>query len=226
MRTVFWVASAFFLIATAACAPRLPEPVSAFQGRLSDWTREILADSPELASQAGVSAQEAGGNYADRLDDRSALALDARRSAAIRRYAELRALDTAALSSSERLTYDVLSEQFEGASDSAAFDYGNFFPMGDGAGARGTVSRADGCPDGSVIVDTPSSLPAAGLRTGRPAPTGRVAPASRGLGCCWSGSGRLRPLARIGPDKSGRRRTLPFLSPSPNLRKYVFYDSR
>ena len=52
----------------------------------------ILADSPETATQAGVSNEDAGGAYNARLDDRSTLAVDARRSAALRRYAELRAL--------------------------------------------------------------------------------------------------------------------------------------
>lgn len=136
MRAVGWVVWTALLIGATACGPSRPPPVTAFQGRLGDWTREILADSPELASQAGVSAQQAGGTYNNRLDDRSQDALDARRSAAIRRYAELRALDTGALSADERLTYQILREQFEGASDSAAFDYGSFFPVGDGAGAE------------------------------------------------------------------------------------------
>ncbi|MBI3437366.1 MAG: DUF885 domain-containing protein [Proteobacteria bacterium] len=136
MRAVSWALLATLLIGAAACGPSRPPPVTAFQGRLGDWTREILADSPELASQAGVSIAEAGGAYNNRLDDRSQEALDARRSAAIRRYAELRALDTGSLNADDQLTYQILREQFEGASDSAAFDYGNFFPVGDGAGAQ------------------------------------------------------------------------------------------
>ena len=136
MRKFGWILLLTLTLGAAACGPSRPAPVSAFDGRLNDWTREILADSPELASQAGVPAEQAGGAYSNKLDDRSDMALQARRSAALRRYVELRSLDTSALSDSQRLTYDILRVQFEGASDSAAFDYGNFFPVGDGAGAQ------------------------------------------------------------------------------------------
>lgn len=107
--------------------------MSAFEGRLSDWAREILADSPELATQAGVSEEAAGGRYDNRLDDRSALALTARRSAALRRYAELRALDPSGLNPEDARTYAVILAQFEAAAAGAAFEYGDFSPFG---GAR------------------------------------------------------------------------------------------
>src|SRR5262245_23335508 len=106
-----------------ACGPQRPEAMTAFDGRLADWAREILSDSPELASQAGVSEDAAGGRFNDRLDDRSAIAVEARRSAALRRYAELRALDTRRLSDADRLTYDVLRDQFANAAAGAAFSY-------------------------------------------------------------------------------------------------------
>jgi uncharacterized protein (DUF885 family) len=104
--------------------------MTAFDGRLSDWSREILADSPEMASYAGVSEDEAGGVFGDRLDDRSAIAAEARRSASIRRYAELRALDQSRLSEAEALTYSVLESQFEASAAAATFDYGDFSPLG------------------------------------------------------------------------------------------------
>jgi uncharacterized protein (DUF885 family) len=89
--------------------------MSAFEGRLTDWTREILRDQPELASQAGVSETAAGGRYVDRLTDRSPIAVETRRSAALRRYAELRALDRDALGAEDALTHSILETQFEGA---------------------------------------------------------------------------------------------------------------
>lgn len=117
-------------LAPVGCGPRRPAPMSAFEGKLSDWTREILADSPELASQAGVTPEVAGGPYGDRLDDRSAIALEARRSAAIRRYAELRGLPPAGLNNAERLTLAVLESQFANSSAGAEFDYGEFSALG------------------------------------------------------------------------------------------------
>ena len=130
MRVLGWVVTLALVVATAGCGPRRPQPMTAFDGRLADWTREILADSPELATQAGVSEEAAGGRFNDRLDDRSPLALEARRSAALRRYAELRALDASGLSPADALTLSVLRENFEAAAAGAAFEYGDFSPLG------------------------------------------------------------------------------------------------
>ena len=113
----------------AACGPERPRPLGAFEGRLADWTTEILRDDPELAAQAGLSEAQAGGPYASRLTDRSALALEARRGAALRRLVELRALDANALSSEDRLTFDIVAAQFAGAAAGAAFSFGDFNPL-------------------------------------------------------------------------------------------------
>jgi uncharacterized protein (DUF885 family) len=130
MRVLGWVVALTLVVATAACGPRRPQPMTAFDGRLADWTQEILADSPELATQAGVSEEAAGGRYNDRLDDRSPLALEARRSAALRRYTELRALDAESLSPADAQTLSILRQQFEAAASGAAFEYGDFSPLG------------------------------------------------------------------------------------------------
>jgi uncharacterized protein (DUF885 family) len=127
-----WALAAAFAVVAAAsgCGPRQAPPLTAFEGRLNDWAREILADSPELATVAGVPEEAAGGRYVDRLDDRSALAIEARRSAALRRYAELRAIDAETFNAGQRPTYAVLSDQFANAAEGAAFAYGNFAPLG------------------------------------------------------------------------------------------------
>jgi uncharacterized protein (DUF885 family) len=130
MKVLGWVVTLAFVATTAACAPRQPQPVTAFDGRLADWTQQILSDSPELASRAGVSEEAAGGRFKDRLNDRSPIALEARRSAALRRYTELRALDVDDLSPADALTLSVLREQFEAAAGGAAFEYGDFSPLG------------------------------------------------------------------------------------------------
>ena len=119
-----------FTLAASACGPRQAQPMTAFEGKLADWAREILADSPETASQTGVQQNAAGGGYADRLDDRSSGAVEARRSAAVRRYAELRALNTSNFSDADQLTYNVLRDQFASAANGAAFNYGDFAPLG------------------------------------------------------------------------------------------------
>lgn len=116
-------------LALAGCGPRASDPITAFDGRLSDWAREILSDSPETAAMAGVSEEAAGGPYQDRLDDRSAIAVEARRSAAVRRFAELRSLNRG-LSEAHARTYAVLEAQFGAAAEAARFPYGDFSPLG------------------------------------------------------------------------------------------------
>ncbi len=132
MRIIGWAALALAAAALAlgGCGPRRPAPMSAFEGRLADWTQEILRDDPELASQAGVAEAVAGGPYAARLTERSALAIETRRSAALRRFAELRSLDPTRLNEDERFTYDIVATQFANAAGGAAFSYGEFRPLG------------------------------------------------------------------------------------------------
>jgi len=130
MKRFGWAAALIVATTLSACGPRQAEPLTAFEGRLTDWSREILADSPETASQSGVSEDAAGGPYAGRLDDRSPVAAEARRSAAIRRFAELRALDHTAIGDANQLTYTILDTQFGNAAAGAAFAYGDFSPLG------------------------------------------------------------------------------------------------
>jgi uncharacterized protein (DUF885 family) len=130
MLSVRMAMRAALALALSACGPQRPEPISAFEGRLNDWAQEMLADSPELASQTGVSVELAGGPYTRRLDDRSLTAVEARRSAAIRRYAELRGFDVGTLDQGEALTFSVLEVQFANAAAAAAYDYGDFSPLG------------------------------------------------------------------------------------------------
>ena len=72
-----WAAALGLGLMLAGCGPQGAAPITAFEGRLADWARDILADSPETATAAGVSEEAAGGPYAGRLDDRSALAAEA-----------------------------------------------------------------------------------------------------------------------------------------------------
>lgn len=129
MKPMHW-ALALSLGLIAACGPRQAQPLTAFDGRLTDWSRQILSDSPELASQAGVSAADAGGAFSTRLDDRSAAAVESRRSAALRRYTELRALNPSSIRADDQLTYNILQAQFANTAEAAAFTYGNFSPLG------------------------------------------------------------------------------------------------
>ncbi len=114
----------------AACGRQPTTPQSAFDGRVQDWTSELLADSPELATRAGVDEAIAGPGFKARLDDRSADAVERRRGAAERRYAELRAIDQASLQPDEKITYSALDALFSAAADGARFPYGDFSQLG------------------------------------------------------------------------------------------------
>ncbi len=114
------------LLVLAACSPQLEKPTSAFDGFVDDTTRAIVADSPELATRAGLSVDIAGANFAAHLDDRSAAALDRRRGAALRYDADIRGFDRATLEPDEQITYDVLSAHFRAAAAGARYTYGRY----------------------------------------------------------------------------------------------------
>jgi len=114
----------------AACGRPSPTPQTAFDGRVADWTREILAESPELATRAGVDESVAGAGFERRLDDRSPEADERRRTAALRRVAELRAIDARELTGEEAITHASLSAQFAAAAEGAAFSFGGFTQLG------------------------------------------------------------------------------------------------
>ncbi len=112
------------LAALLACAPQeRATTLTAFDGRLADWTRELAQDSPELATRAGLDADIAG-DYQRRLDDRSPAADERRRGARLRRLVEIRAIDPATLDEGDRLTHAILSAQFDSGAALAAFEFG------------------------------------------------------------------------------------------------------
>jgi uncharacterized protein (DUF885 family) len=123
-----WLAAC--ALALSGCGPQTAEPLTAFDGRVEDWTREILVDSPELATRAGVTLETVGAPFNDRLDDRSPIAWETRRAAALRRLTELRALNESTLPKDDQLTARILDAQFSNAADGAAFAYGDFTPLG------------------------------------------------------------------------------------------------
>lgn len=110
----------------AACSPKAEKPEGAFDGFVEDATREIIQDSPELATRAGIGPEIAGAGFKARLDDLSATAVDRRRTMALRLDAQLRGFDREKLSTEDRLTFDVLAAQFDSAAAGAKFNFGRF----------------------------------------------------------------------------------------------------
>ncbi|MGE3143921.1 MAG: DUF885 family protein, partial [Hyphomonadaceae bacterium] len=153
MRRLLLTILTFVLAAGAltACGRPRPVPQTAFEGAMDDWLRGMFADSPELASRTGADAAEAGENFKARLDNRSPAALERRRGAALRRLAELRGLDTRALSPEQRVSYAALDAQFTDIAAAAAFPFGRFDPL-DGISPY-VVSQLDG-----AYLDLPDFL--------------------------------------------------------------------
>ncbi len=115
----------------AACSPReRAHAPSHFQGLMADWMRAILTDDPEAATAAGLGAAQVGALIDDRLTDRSEAAVARRRTAALRRRVELRALDPGALTPAEAAAHAVVTHQFEVAAEAAGFDFGAFSALG------------------------------------------------------------------------------------------------
>ncbi len=114
----------------AACTPKAPPPPDAFDGFVEDATRALIADSPELATRAGLGADIAGAGFAARLDDRSADAVNRRRATALRLDAQVRGFDRTELTPAQAITYDVLTRQFADAAGGARFAYGRFDAAG------------------------------------------------------------------------------------------------
>lgn len=116
--------------ALAACGPKPAPPPQALDGLLNDFAGEIIADSPELATITGLGADLAGAGFAARLDDRSALAVDLRRSAALRRLAQLDGLTAKAIAPAQAETFAVVRRHVALSADAARFSFGQFSALG------------------------------------------------------------------------------------------------
>lgn len=90
---------------------------------MEDYGRYLLADSPEHATALGLAPDSAN---ARRLDDRSALSIDLRRTAALRGLARIEAMDPDELGESERVRYAALAGHFQAARLGAELPGGHF----------------------------------------------------------------------------------------------------
>lgn len=120
------IATLALALSLAACSPKAPPAQDAFDGFVDDVTRALIADSPELATRAGLGPDIAGAGFAGRLDDRSAAAVERRRTAALRHDADVRGFDRENLSPAQAITRDVLAHRYAALAAGARFSYGRF----------------------------------------------------------------------------------------------------
>ncbi|MBU6372555.1 MAG: DUF885 family protein [Alphaproteobacteria bacterium] len=124
------LAAAAAAAALSACGRRGPAPQSDFAGLIEDFGLELIADSPELATRIGAADPNPSTRSVDRLDDRSAGAVDLRRDAILRRRAQIKAIDRARLSTADKVSYDAISSSLRLLDAGAQFDFGRFSQLG------------------------------------------------------------------------------------------------
>src|SRR5262249_51055102 len=113
-------------------------PGSHLSAILDRVATDILRESPERCTSLGISEQQAGGRFIDRLSDASKTG--ARRSRLILEgaLAQLRSVNRDALEPKDKITYDVVTTSFQNSVANAQF------PIGGSAGAPYVVSQLTG----------------------------------------------------------------------------------
>lgn len=113
-------------LAAASCGPSPARAPDALEGMLADVTTDLLDAQPE----AGLIAA-APGAIRDRLFDRSPVAIDLQRAAALRRAAQWRGgIDRQSLSAPNQQSFDVVDGHLSIMARAAAFGFGRFDPVG------------------------------------------------------------------------------------------------
>jgi len=85
----------------------------------------MLKEFPETATSLAVSAQQAGGKYADRLADFSSEGLDRRAKLAREMRAGLAKIERAKLSPADQVSYDVVTADLDNTIAGDKFGFGN-----------------------------------------------------------------------------------------------------
>ncbi|GAM98348.1 hypothetical protein U91I_01981 [alpha proteobacterium U9-1i] len=116
-------ATAIGVAMAAGCTPRA-DGATQLNDILNRLSTQILRDSPETASSLGVSEEQAGGPFIDRLTDSSREGARARQTAAQGFLTELQALDRGTLEGQDAVTYDVALASLTNGIDAGRFEFG------------------------------------------------------------------------------------------------------
>jgi len=96
--------------------------LTAFLNRLST---EILREGPEYATMLGVSEEQAGGRYIDRLSDRSREGFIRIRGLTQTALTDLQAINRDQLTGQDAVSYDIARTSLESQIAAAGFEFGN-----------------------------------------------------------------------------------------------------
>ena len=121
-RTLLGATAIGLTFAATGCTP--PNGAGQLTDILNRLSVEILRESPETASSLGVTEEQAGGRFIDRLTDASREGARRRQATAEAFLAELRRLDRAALEGQDAVTYDVAIASLETNIESGRYEFG------------------------------------------------------------------------------------------------------
>ncbi len=130
------VGASAVLTGLSACSPKpkaaAPEIAAdpAFEALLAEIAVDAVRDVPEAATSLGLSEEQAGGRYKDRLGDRSQGQYERDRLRLMSWREKIAAFDRAKLSPAQAVSHDVMSYQFGAVADGAGYGHGNLSPIG------------------------------------------------------------------------------------------------
>jgi|CXWL01.1.fsa_nt_gi uncharacterized protein (DUF885 family) len=121
-RTLLGATAVGLTFAAVGCAPQ--NGAAKLTDILNRLSTQILHDSPETASSLGVSEEQAGGRFMDRLTDSSREGARARQAAAQGFLTELQAINRESLQGQDAVTYDVAVASVQNGIDAGRFEFG------------------------------------------------------------------------------------------------------
>lgn len=123
-RTLMGASAAGVVLAAAGCNRGGGEQAAQLTAILDDAVKQYLHEIPEFATALGVSEEQAGGRYIDRLSDSSREGRDRINNIAINALAAMRRLNRQSLTGQDGVTYDVVDTALQDGVDAARFEVG------------------------------------------------------------------------------------------------------
>jgi uncharacterized protein (DUF885 family) len=111
-------------ITAAGCGQTGGNASARFTALLDQLCIDILKESPESSTSLGISEEQAGGRFIDKLDDSSREAFIRQRGIAERAITALQGIDRAQLTGQEPVTYDVALTSMQNQVAAQQFEFG------------------------------------------------------------------------------------------------------
>lgn len=123
-RALMGATAAGIAITAAGCGQTGGSASARFTALLDQLCIDILKESPEASTSLGVSEEQAGGRFIDKLDDSSREAFIRQRAVAERAITALQGIDRAQLTGQEPVTYDVALTSMQNQVAAQQFEFG------------------------------------------------------------------------------------------------------